>query len=517
MQEATQIDNPFEIESAAVSDRGLNEARPQNEDSYLDLPQFGIFAVADGVGGAQAGEVASQMATEILGEAFANMPQDADAEEVMRAAITKANEAIFEMSSQIEKLSKMATTIVAMHLKGDVATIGHVGDSRLYRFVPDGRIVQETEDHSIVAEEVRAGRMTEEQAANHPSRNIISRALGAEPSVEIDLKTIMIEPGTSFVLCTDGVTRHVSSDELLAILRKDGQANSACGRIKDICYERGAEDNLTAVVVHVGTLEYIGDSSHEIPFLEDDAEDTVAAPRFGYGDGASSQVDLTPAARFEIVEEEAETIEFEPEPQVSTGPTNADRSAAQTELGSEEPTIQPARVYSDAVLDAPSDHARRSPLTTLFGGLLLLVIGSAAGFGGYYYWVSTHPPVAVVAPSINEMKSTDIPLTAFEESRRLVDQDPKKYIDANPTPQEAQDFFLLGRAYLLTGQYFQAKNAFNIAKSKLSEIDPKDRQTIANEIEMALAIINSGSATENLKRSVTNTSSVNANTSLADR
>src|SRR3954454_5134614 len=144
MQEATQVENPFEIESAAVSDRGLNEARPQNEDSYLDQPGFGIFAVADGVGGAQAGEVASQMAIEILNEAFANMSENADPEAVMRAAITKANEAIFEMSSQFQQLSKMATTIVALHLKGDVATIGHVGDSRLYRLAPDGRILQET-------------------------------------------------------------------------------------------------------------------------------------------------------------------------------------------------------------------------------------------------------------------------------------------------------------------------------------------------------------------------------------
>src|SRR5580765_1850851 len=131
MQEAVKADNPFEIESAAVSDRGLNESRPENEDSYLDLPGLGIFAVADGVGGAQAGEVASQMAVEILSEAFANMSEKTDAEAVMRAAISKANEAIFEMSSQLPQLAKMATTIVALHLRGDVATIGHVGDSRL--------------------------------------------------------------------------------------------------------------------------------------------------------------------------------------------------------------------------------------------------------------------------------------------------------------------------------------------------------------------------------------------------
>src|SRR5438270_12113803 len=129
MQEATQIQNPFEIESAAVSDRGLNESRPENEDSYLDQPSIGIFAVADGVGGAQAGEVASQMAMEILGEAFANLSTSSDAETAMRAAFERANTAIFQMAHELPQLASMATTIVALHLNGDIATIGHVGDS----------------------------------------------------------------------------------------------------------------------------------------------------------------------------------------------------------------------------------------------------------------------------------------------------------------------------------------------------------------------------------------------------
>jgi len=138
------------------------------------------------------------------------------------------------------------------------------------------------------------------------------------------------------------------------------------------------------------------------------------------------------------------------------------------------------------------------------GALAFLIIGAAIGFGSYYYWNITHPPDAIVAPVIQEMKTNDIPLTTFEESRRLVDQDPKKYIAANPDPKEAQDYFLLGRAYLLTGEYFQARNAFTTAKSRLSELDPKDRQTISNEIEMALAIIASGPASEKFTTAVSN-------------
>jgi protein phosphatase len=519
MQEAAQIENPFEIESAAVSDRGLNESRPENEDSYLDQSELGIFAVCDGVGGAQAGEVASQMATEILGEAFRHMAENADPEQVMRAAITKANEAIFEMSTQLPQLSKMATTIVALHLKGDVATLGHVGDSRIYRFMPDGRVIQETLDHSIVAEEVRAGRMTEEQAAVHPSRNIISRALGAEPSVEIDLKTIMVDPGTSFLLCSDGITRHVNEDEMLSALRSGGPATNACAVLKDLCFDRGAEDNLTAVVVRVGTLDYIGDSSHELPLLDDDQEDTLATPRFGYGDGGRSEIELSPAARYDIVDDEPETIEFAPEPVEPTEPAEPEAGEASAPKAEEQPAAGPvvaASTQANGAADATADRYAASEydqpeggsgMSKIIGGVLILLVGLGLGAGGYYNWNSTQPPVAAIqAPVINEMKSTDIPLTSFEESRRLVDQDPHKYIAANQNPQEAQDYFLLGRAYLLTGEYFQAKNAFNTAKSRIDEIDVRDRQTILNEINMALAVIANGPATERFSQSISNSS-----------
>jgi sulfur transfer complex TusBCD TusB component (DsrH family) len=430
----------------------------------------------------------------------------------MQAAISKANEAIFEMSTQLQQLSKMATTIVALHVSGDIATIGHVGDSRLYRFTPNGKIIQETQDHSIVAEEVRAGRMTEEQAASHPSRNIISRALGAEPSVEVDLKTIMIEPGTSFLLCTDGITRHITDDEMFAVLRTDGQATSACARLKDLCYERGAEDNLTAVVVHVGTLEYIGDSSHEIPYLEDEAEDTVQTPRFSYGDEGASQVDLAPAVPYDVVEDGSETIEFAPESDPAIGEIVSEPIAEENTQAQNAPLvpvshpvekpIQTAAPYTASRAADPGPASNSS--AKVIGAILLLLIGTAAGIGGYYYWDSTHPQVAVVAPAIQEMKTNDIPLTTFEESRRLVNEDPNKYIAANPNPLEAQDYFLLGQAYMLTGQWFQAKNAFNTAKSRISEFDPKDRPTISHEIELNLAVISNGPATDRFKNGLAN-------------
>ena len=195
----TQPHNDLKIYSSSITDRGLNERRPLNEDSILEDNERCIFAVADGVGGSEAGEVASQTAVEVLDEAFRHQLDGADIEDLMELAIQRANASINRMSHEHAKLSMMATTIVALHLQGTTATIGHVGDSRLYRLAPSGHLIRETDDHSIVEEEVRAGRMTPEQAAHHPSKNVISRALGAEETAEVDLKTIEVEEGTCFL------------------------------------------------------------------------------------------------------------------------------------------------------------------------------------------------------------------------------------------------------------------------------------------------------------------------------
>ena len=273
------MENNFQIDSASVSDRGLSKKRPQNEDSFLEMNSRGLFAVADGVGGAQAGDVASQMAMEILGEAFANFHENGDVEELMKVAIERANEAIYQMSHDLEQLSTMATTIVALHVAGNIATIGHVGDSRLYRLDPKGSLYRETQDHSVVEEEVRAGRMTVAQAATHPSRNVISRALGADYAVEIDLKTIMFEPHTTFFLCSDGITRHIDDFELRDLLLSSDKPGNIVQKMKDICYQRGAEDNLTAVVAKVTDVvaEKFNGAKNEVPAEYEEA--TIAAAR----------------------------------------------------------------------------------------------------------------------------------------------------------------------------------------------------------------------------------------------
>src|SRR6267378_3257224 len=282
------------IRVASISDRGLSEKRPMNEDSFLADARRGIFVVADGVGGADAGEVASQKAVDVLDDAFPDRVSDEeDVEDLMELAIQKANSAIHQMTAEHPRFSMMATTVVALHLDGARATIGHVGDSRLYRLNPEGALLRETEDHSIVEEEVRAGRMTPEQAANHPSKNVISRALGAEESVEVDMKTIEVGDGNSFLLCTDGITRHIPDNELRELLLSARSVEAICAEMKDRCYQRGAEDNLTAVIVQLGAppTPVIDDErtiSNEVNELATTAP--VAIP-------AATEVHLTPPSR----------------------------------------------------------------------------------------------------------------------------------------------------------------------------------------------------------------------------
>src|SRR2546422_10627604 len=149
MNQPVSEPNQPPLKSSAVTDRGLSEKRPLNEDSFLADAERGIFAVADGVGGADAGEVASQTAIDVLTEAFRHQLGDGDdVDDLMELAIQRANSSIHQMAAEHPRFSMMATTIVALHLDRGKATIGHVGDSRLYRVSPDGQLIRETADHS---------------------------------------------------------------------------------------------------------------------------------------------------------------------------------------------------------------------------------------------------------------------------------------------------------------------------------------------------------------------------------
>lgn len=516
------MENNFQIDSAAVSDRGLSEKRPQNEDSFLELSNRGIFAVADGVGGAQAGDVASQMAMEILGEAFANLQNGSDPEDMMKLAIERANAAIFQMSQDLAQFSTMATTIVALHISGNIATIGHVGDSRLYRLDQKGELYRETQDHSVVEEEVRAGRMTREQAANHPSRNVISRALGAEPTVEIDMKTIMFEPETTFLLCSDGITRHIHDSEIKELLNSGAASEQICGQMKEICYQRGAEDNLTAVIVRVKQAFAENIASAPRPADADFEEATVATARSASGGSNYAVVATQP----EIIsadnpeDDDFATRQFSRANQISI-PANADYREPAAESFDD-------RIKGDGSADLEQKSTERGiisyqeekssggVLAKLFGGLVLLLIGGVLGAGAYYFYMPK--PEAVVPPPVSEKPvAENIEYKSFEDLRRRVDENPQQYLfTTNEKADSAEEYYLLGRSYLLTGKYAEAKQALTEAKNRLATADQSNSKILATEIAMGLAVANApASAQQSFQKDLPSSSgNINANSAV---
>jgi serine/threonine protein phosphatase PrpC len=467
------MENIFSIVSAAVSDRGLSKKRPENEDSFLELGHCGIYAVADGVGGALGGEVASQMAVEILSEACSNKADGVDAEDILRAAIDRANAAIYQTALELPALEGMATTIVALHISGNTATIGHVGDSRLYRVDPNRNLHQETDDHSMVADEVRAGRMTAEQAETHPGRNIINRALGAQLSVDIDLKTILIEPGSTFLLCSDGITRHISDEEIGQILTAGTTPDSICGDLKTLCYERGAEDNLTAVVVTIGTRDSAHEPIEAHPAIEE--EDTIATARTVHTE-ASDELGRP--------EEEASV-----ENAASGGHSNHSRvfSNTGTFLSLDDPA-------------SPPDGLDKSWLVRTSISIGLLILGGLIGFAVYHFLFAAIPQIE--APSLSEMKSDNIAMTSYEKLRRTVDGDPAAYLKEVPPPRDAEDFYLAARAQMLTGDFAGARASLLESQKQLSSTDISNAEVLATDIASALAIANDAEAQKRFRSEI---------------
>ncbi len=479
------------VKSSAVTDRGLNKKRPLNEDSFLADSERGIFSVADGVGGAEAGEVASQTAIEVLDEAFRHHPAGADIEDLMELAIQRANASIHQMSQDHAKFSMMATTIVVLHIDGNIATIGHVGDSRLYRLTPEGQLVRETEDHSVVEEEVRAGRMTAEQAANHPSKNVISRAIGAESGVEVDMKVIEVEDGTEFLLCTDGITRHIPDHELRQMLLVHDDLPTLCAELKERCYSRGAEDNLTAVIVRVGSRisadrraadleKTISPETNPVPVLAATAADAAAPTADVVTNAAPTTTDtaplLVPASR----------AAFTPAPHDDD--LTLDRTEKRLEVA------------------APREKSGvERTMTRLL--LFVLVLGALVGafYGGRKYKGPVpfldpgEAPIAAVTPTPAIAEDPAVTLT---KTRNEVDADPYGWLDSklkDPTTKQnlatALDSFdpeflyLYGRASLLTHNNEEASRAFQSVIDRIDRNPSPANASLRRDATFGLAAV----------------------------
>ncbi|HVP30459.1 MAG TPA: Stp1/IreP family PP2C-type Ser/Thr phosphatase [Myxococcota bacterium] len=237
----------MQLRAAAATDVGRR--RRNNEDSFAVAPEHGLFLVADGMGGHTAGQVASDTAAkEVLAAIAAAGAGPTSPSERLRAAVTSANDAIFQMAKRKPELAGMGTTLVGLLTIGERAALAHVGDSRAY-LVRRARVRQLTDDHSLVGELQRRGELTADAAQRHPHRHVLTRALGVRRGVEPDLAELSLTPGDVFVLCTDGLTTHVRDEEIAEIVEAEPDEQVAAKALVDLANERGGEDNVTVVIV----------------------------------------------------------------------------------------------------------------------------------------------------------------------------------------------------------------------------------------------------------------------------
>jgi len=230
-------------EEAYKTDTGRQ--RHANEDSYFASSP--VFAVADGMGGAQAGEVASRIAA---GAFEQDMDAEAPAESQLEGIAQDANREIHELAQRDSSRAGMGTTLTAALLRGDELALSHVGDSRAY-VLRGGELKRLTKDHSLVEELRRQGRLTDEEAEEHPQRSIITRALGPEPNVNVDTMTFPAKSGDVFLLCSDGLTTMVSDEQIAGILSEAKTLRSAVNKLIDAANAQGGRDNITAVAFRV--------------------------------------------------------------------------------------------------------------------------------------------------------------------------------------------------------------------------------------------------------------------------
>ncbi|MBN2055724.1 Stp1/IreP family PP2C-type Ser/Thr phosphatase [bacterium] len=250
----------MKLSYSACSD--LGRKRVKNEDRYRIAPEADLFLVADGMGGHIAGEIASKIAVDTI-EDFITTVNDEDtwpfeiSEDLplpgnqLRVAIQLANEKINSLAAKEEHFDGMGTTIVGMILQDGVSYIGHVGDSRAY-LMRNGNLTLLTQDHSWVNMQVNLGLMNRAEARRHPWKNIITRALGTKPEVDVDIRIQPVKPDDILLLCTDGLNSHVRDEEIKTILRENRQdLERAVKMLIDLANLKGGDDNITVLVVAV--------------------------------------------------------------------------------------------------------------------------------------------------------------------------------------------------------------------------------------------------------------------------
>jgi protein phosphatase len=314
--------------TAAETDTGRRRLR--NEDAFVCRPP--LFAVTDGMGGAQAGELASRLAAAALEERTREMRGTEAVVELVR----EANARIYRRALEDPAAAGMGTTatVALVDEEDGSLALGHVGDSRAYR-IRDGALEQLTEDHSLVGELLRSGRLTQEEAAEHPQRSVITRALGTDPDVEVDTLTVEIAPGDLFLICSDGLTAMVRDAD---VLDAAGRGENDPGRIAALLIEEanraGGEDNITVIVFEIveGTAP---EEDEELPEPDETTEESP--PLRAATTAASPLPQLDEVTATDAVDEDGEADE---EPEVDEEPEADEEPEPEPEP---EPAPRPAR------------------------------------------------------------------------------------------------------------------------------------------------------------------------------
>ena len=282
--------------------------RRHNEDAWVCEPP--LFAVADGMGGARGGEIASRVAATALGEEVNGTGEDR-----VVALIQGANRQVFERANEDSDASGMGTTMTVAIVEDGVVSIGHVGDSRAY-LIRERKLEQLTEDHSLVAELVRSGRLSPEEAETHPQRSVITRALGTDPDVDVDSFSIEGKPGDLFLICSDGLTSMVDDETILeAVERNRNDLDGAAKELVAAANRSGGEDNITVVFFEIAE-ERVEEPAEtkSYPVIEEEPamadEDTLS----GLEKVPAVDTMVVPAEQAEAVAEKTEPEKKEPEP-----------------------------------------------------------------------------------------------------------------------------------------------------------------------------------------------------------
>ncbi len=248
------------IDARGITDVG--QRRDHNEDAFLVDEGLGLFIVADGMGGHAGGGTASRLAVDTIRTAVSNarerepdqLSEDGGDEtripDLLQGAVEEACAVIYRTAQGDPELAGMGTTVTAALLDGGTAFVAHVGDSRCY-LLRDGRIYQVSEDHSLVNEQLKAGAISADEAKHSRFRNIITRSVGFEQQVQVDVLGLELEPGDAVVICCDGLSNLVDDPEILSIV-EESPIDVAPGRLVALANDRGGDDNITVIVVRVG-------------------------------------------------------------------------------------------------------------------------------------------------------------------------------------------------------------------------------------------------------------------------